>query len=139
MPKSPKGPRVDAVSEFRRLATFERYALVEVRPLTGRLHQIRRHLKHISCPLIGDVRYGKGEHNRRFRSDFGLHRLALHCCGLEFPNPEDDQGDGDGNDPAGKNAQMLRVTAPLHDDLAQPLSRTGLLDAALAAIGEWPE
>jgi tRNA pseudouridine65 synthase len=40
-------------------------------PRTGRLHQIRRHLKHIACPIIGDVNYGKGEHNRLFRERFG--------------------------------------------------------------------
>ncbi|HEY0783640.1 MAG TPA: pseudouridine synthase, partial [Thermoanaerobaculia bacterium] len=64
IPREPDGPRVPAVTEFHRLATFERYALLEVVPKTGRLHQIRRHLKHLSHPLIGDVRYGKGEHNR---------------------------------------------------------------------------
>jgi len=68
--------------------TFGRYALVEARPHTGRLHQIRRHLKHISCPLIGDVRYGKGEHNRIFREQFALHRLALHCTSLRVPHPD---------------------------------------------------
>ena len=68
--------------------TFGRYAFVEARPHTGRLHQIRRHLKHISCPLIGDVRYGKGEHNRIFREQFALHRLALHCTSLRVPHPD---------------------------------------------------
>ena len=67
---------------------FGRYAVVEARPHTGRLHQIRRHLKHISCPLIGDVRYGKGEHNRIFRDRFALHRLALHCTSLRVPHPD---------------------------------------------------
>ncbi|HLX06436.1 MAG TPA: pseudouridine synthase, partial [Thermoanaerobaculia bacterium] len=47
IPRSPGGPRVPAVTRFRRLATFERYAWLEVVPETGRLHQIRRHLKHI--------------------------------------------------------------------------------------------
>ena len=77
-----------AVTEFRRLAVFERYALVEARPRTGRRHQIRRHFKHLSHPLIGDVRYGKGEHNRLFRERFGLHRLALHALELAFDHPE---------------------------------------------------
>lgn len=86
IPKAP-GPkeesvRVDAVTEIWRKEDFGRYSLVEARPHTGRLHQIRRHLKHISCPLIGDVRYGKGEHNRLWRERFGLHRLALHCTRL---------------------------------------------------------
>jgi len=88
VPKAPGEARVPAVTEIRRLETFGRYALVEARPRTGRLHQIRRHLKHISCPLIGDVRYGKGEHNRIFRTEHHLHRLALHCTTLTVPHPD---------------------------------------------------
>ena len=88
IPKAPGEPRVDAVTEVWRRDTFGRYALVEARPRTGRLHQIRRHLKHIACPLIGDVRYGKGEHNRLFREHHGLHRLALHSTSLTVRHPD---------------------------------------------------
>jgi len=112
VPRSPRGPRVPAVTEFRRLATFERYALLEVVPRTGRLHQIRRHLKHLSHPLIGDVRYGKGLHNRLFRSRFGLHRLALHALELAFDHPTD--------------GRPLRLFAPVPEDLAGPLRAMGL-------------
>jgi tRNA pseudouridine65 synthase len=87
VPSRPDGPRLPAVTELRLLATWERYALVEARPRTGRLHQIRRHCKHIACPIIGDVNYGKGEHNRLFRDRFGLHRLALHALALRVPHP----------------------------------------------------
>jgi tRNA pseudouridine65 synthase len=103
---------VPAVTEFRRLAVFERYALVEARPLTGRRHQIRRHFKHISHPLIGDVRYGKGEHNRLFRERFGLHRLALHALELAFVHPETEE--------------ELRIVAPVPEDLAGPLRAMGI-------------
>jgi tRNA pseudouridine65 synthase len=48
---------------------------------------VRRHLKHIACPLIGDVNYGKGEHNRLFRERYGLHRLFLHATRLSLPHP----------------------------------------------------
>lgn len=65
-----------------------RYALVDATPLTGRTHQIRRHLKHLAHPIIGDVRYGKGEHNRLFRERFGLHRLALHALSLDIEGLE---------------------------------------------------
>jgi tRNA pseudouridine65 synthase len=112
VPRSPHGPRVPAVTEFRRLATFERYALLEVVPRTGRLHQIRRHLKHLSHPLIGDVRYGKGEHNRLFRERFGLHRLALHALEIAFDHPT-----------AG---HPLRIFAPVPEDLAGPLRAIGM-------------
>ena len=88
IPSGPGEERVPAVTEVWRRDTFGRYALVEARPRTGRLHQIRRHLKHIACPLIGDVRYGKGEHNRLFRERFALHRLALHAASLRVAHPD---------------------------------------------------
>ena len=80
-------PRVSAQTMVLRREVFGRYSLVEARPLTGRLHQVRRHLKHLSCPLIGDVNYGKGEHNRLFRERHGLHRLFLHATRLRLPHP----------------------------------------------------
>jgi tRNA pseudouridine65 synthase len=67
-----------------------RYALVEALPETGRYHQIRRHLKHAAHPIVGDVKYGKGEHNRLFRQHFGVHRLLLHARGLQFTDPQTD-------------------------------------------------
>ena len=79
--------RVSAQTRILRREVFGRYSLVEARPLTGRLHQVRRHLKHISCPLIGDVNYGKGEHNRLFRECHSLHRLFLHATRLCLPHP----------------------------------------------------
>jgi tRNA pseudouridine65 synthase len=113
IPRSPGGERVPAVSDYRRLATFERYALLEVRPRTGRLHQIRRHLKHISHHVIGDVRYGKGEHNRYFRERFQLHRLVLHALEIAFEHPT--------------TGVPLRVRAPLGDDLAGPFAAMGFV------------
>jgi tRNA pseudouridine65 synthase len=107
IPRDEGGPRVPAVTAFRRLATFERYALVEAGPRTGRRHQIRRHFKHISHPLIGDVRYGKGEHNRLFRERFGLCRLALHALEAAFAHPV--------------TGEALRIAAPVPEDLAGPL------------------
>jgi tRNA pseudouridine65 synthase len=80
-------PPQPAVTNVRTLARYGRYALVEATPETGRTHQIRRHLKHLSCPIIGDVRYGKGDHNRWFRTRYGLHRLALHASSLTLDDP----------------------------------------------------
>jgi tRNA pseudouridine65 synthase len=97
-----------ASTELSRLSQLGRYAWVEARPLTGRLHQIRRHLKHVSCPIIGDVRYGKGEHNRLFRERYALCRLALHAATLRLRKPSD--------------AQLLDIEAPLPADLAGALA-----------------
>lgn len=112
IPRDEDGPRVPAVTEYRRLGTFERYSLVEAVPRTGRRHQIRRHLKHVSHPLIGDVRYGKGEHNRLFRERFGLCRLALHALEIAFAHPED--------------GRPLCIVATVPEDLAGPLRAMGL-------------
>lgn len=100
-----------AVTQVTRLEQYGRYAWVEARPLTGRLHQIRRHLKHVSCPLIGDVRYGKGEHNRLFRERYGLHRLALHAARLRLVAPR---------------GEVLELSAPLPADLAGALAQLSL-------------
>ncbi len=87
IPRTEGGERVESVTDVQRLAVFGRYAWVQAQPRTGRMHQIRRHLKHISCPLIGDVKYGKGEHNRLFRERYNLHRLALHAARLALTHP----------------------------------------------------
>ncbi len=55
-----------------------RYSLLHLMPLTGRQHQLRRHMKHLGYPMIGDTVYGKGLHNRFFRDSFAVHRLLLH-------------------------------------------------------------
>ena len=92
-------PRVPAVTRYRRLQCFEwpfrvdngahpssRYALVQVEPLTGRRHQIRRHFKHIAHPLVGDTTHGKGAHNRAVAAWLGVQRLWLHAASVELPN-----------------------------------------------------
>jgi tRNA pseudouridine65 synthase len=87
-----------AITDFRTLATCElpfavdryptsRYALVELTPHTGRKHQIRRHLKHLSHPIIGDATFGKGRHNRFFQQHFGCHRMLLACVRMQFVHP----------------------------------------------------
>jgi tRNA pseudouridine65 synthase len=83
---------------YRRLARVEvpvrvdryptsRYAIVAVRPVTGRRHQIRRHLRHIAHPVLGDTMYGKARHNHCFAEMVGCTRLWLHCASLSFTHP----------------------------------------------------
>jgi tRNA pseudouridine65 synthase len=92
------GPAQAAVTQFRRLATWEiearvdryptsRYALLELEPLTGRRHQLRRHMKHIAHPIIGDATYGQGRHNRLFQTLFDSRRMLLACTGVELVHP----------------------------------------------------
>jgi tRNA pseudouridine65 synthase len=113
--KGEHGPdRVPAVTRFvlRGTSALARCSLVEAMPQTGRLHQIRRHFKHVSHPLIGDVRYGKGAINRAYRAEWNLHRLALHAWRVSLVHPV--------------TGEALELTAPLPDDLAHPLEALGL-------------
>lgn len=118
VPRSPKGPRADAVTAYVRLGVaLDRYSLVEVAPETGRLHQIRRHMKHINHPLIGDTRYGDGRENRKLRTEHGLARLALHASSVSFAHPH--------------GGAAISIVAPLPDDLRGPLTHMGFNSAAL--------
>jgi tRNA pseudouridine65 synthase len=91
-------PAQEAITAYQRLASIEldiavdkypqsRYSLVACHPRTGRKHQIRRHLKHINHPIIGDAKHGKGQHNRFFQQKFGAHRLLLAATELKLPHP----------------------------------------------------
>ncbi|MCC7413179.1 MAG: pseudouridylate synthase [Gammaproteobacteria bacterium] len=93
------GARVQsALTGYTRLATCElpiavgryptaRYSLLAVTPCSGRRHQIRRHLKHVFHPVIGDTSHGDGRHNRMFRERFDCRRLLLVAIGLGFAHP----------------------------------------------------
>ncbi len=88
----------EAVTFYEKLAQVElpypvgrydttRYSLVRLRPQTGRKHQLRRHMKHILHPIVGDTKYGRGEHNRFFREQYDCHRLLLHASVLTIRHP----------------------------------------------------
>ena len=66
-----------------------RASLVLAQPTTGRRHQIRRHLKHLAHPIIGDATHGKGPLNRWWAERLGLQRLWLHAWRLQLPHPVD--------------------------------------------------
>ncbi len=114
LPKSVGGPRVPAVTRYELVArsTVDRCSLVLAIPETGRGHQVRRHLRHLGHPLVGDVNYGRGEINRRYRAEYGLHRLALHAHSIAFAHPV--------------TQAPVAVTAPMPDDLGLPLARLAL-------------
>ncbi len=64
-----------------------RLALLALQPLTGRRHQIRRHMKALAHPLIGDATHGKGPLNRAVAAHIGQTRLWLHALSLTVPHP----------------------------------------------------
>lgn len=91
-------PLREALTRYRRLATTEiavevegypqsRYSLLALYPETGRKHQLRRHMQHISHPIIGDTNYGRTRHNKYFAERFGYSRLMLAATELAFAHP----------------------------------------------------
>ena len=71
-------------SRYRTLSVSHDGALVELEPLSGRMHQLRVHMASIGRPLVGDVRYGGA---LTFAGQ-AAPRLMLHAARLTFPHPE---------------------------------------------------
>lgn len=95
-----------------------RYALLKLAPKTGRRHQLRRHMKHISHPIVGDSSYGKGIHNRFFARYFDCPRLLLASTRLRLDHPV--------------TGQPLTVDCPIADDFDRLLaSLDGLAEGSL--------
>lgn len=120
-----------AHTRYRRLATVElpyrvdrypssRYALTELQPLTGRWHQLRRHMKHISHPIIGDATHGKGRHNRLFQALFGSQRLLLAATEMRLVHPV--------------SGQALRLQAGLDRGFAEVIGQLGWSEALHAGL-----
>lgn len=89
----------DAITHLSPLEQFElnipfgkfstsRYSLIEVKPTTGRFHQIRKHMKHIFHPILGDRPHGCNKQNKLWKDKFGLTKMMLHASELEFKFPE---------------------------------------------------
>lgn len=132
--------QLPARTNLRRLARVElparvdrypssRYSLAELFPTTGRRHQLRRHMKHISHPILGDANYGKGSHNRFFQQQLGCHRLMLACTGLAFRHPV--TGD-DISLQGSPGSDFLRLAKLLPWQWDAPDSPTGYMDPATA-------
>ena len=112
----------EAVTDYLRLGTAElpypvsrypvaRYSLVRLTPHTGRKHQLRRHLKHIMHPIVGDTKHGRGEHNRLFREKLDCHRLLLHAHTLQLIHPY--------------TGESLRIEAGLDETFLRVFARMG--------------
>jgi len=127
-PDSPQrhAAALPARTHYRRLARLElplaidrypraRYALVELRPRTGRQHQLRRHMKHLSHPIIGDATYGKGVHNRYFQQHLDCNELLLCCTELSLTHPRTGARLRIGSQPGGAFARLLQRFEWMHD------------------------
>ena len=96
----------DSVTEYELIAAGGGYALLALRPLTGRTHQIRAHVAYLGLPIAGDLRYGGGE------GPGGLRRQFLHAARLGFVRPLD--------------GGRVRAWSELPDDLAACLEAAGI-------------
>ncbi|WP_392559591.1 tRNA pseudouridine(65) synthase TruC [Orbus mooreae] len=91
-------PAQSAITDYAPISTIElpiavgkhstaRYSFIELKPHTGRKHQLRRHMKHIFHPILGDSKHGDLHQNRAFSQYFDIKRLMLHASELAFEHP----------------------------------------------------
>jgi len=96
--KDLKGKIKDATTHYKTLKKYEldlpfgkhltsRYSLVELKPETGRYHQLRMHMAHIFHPIVGDRPHGCNKQNRLFKERFDLMEMMLHAKDIEFFHP----------------------------------------------------
>ncbi len=79
-----RGEMREAITEYKVLNRFtdeagNKFTMLEVRPKTGRTHQIRVHMKYLNHPIVGDALYNHGSINLP-----GMNRMALHAKSIEF-------------------------------------------------------
>lgn len=98
-----------AESIFTPLESFAETTLLDVKILTGRMHQIRTQLAHLNHPVLGDSRYGDYALNREVGKKKGLKRLFLHAYKLDFILPV--------------SGQSYDFTIPLASDLKSVLKQ----------------
>ncbi len=110
-----KGKVRQAVTMYTTEEVFDDYTLLRVKPITGRTHQIRVHLKAIGHPIIGDPVYCT-KSSTSVRLPFQIHRQFLHASNLSFIDPT--------------TKREVRFMSPLPPDLATLLKSLRNKDAA---------
>ena len=105
------------VPEFELNSSFTELSLLEIKPLTGRSHQIRRHLDHIGHAVVGDHRHGNNWTNEFIFGRTGVYRMLLTSMRLDFRHPYSGElhsivtSRGSGFDLAISQLQTFRVIA----------------------------
>ncbi|MBK8625921.1 MAG: pseudouridylate synthase [Saprospiraceae bacterium] len=122
---SERGKEQEAITHYKTLSKGEipissgrfstsRYSLVEVKPETGRMHQIRRHLSHIFHPIIADRPHGCNKQNRFFLQQYAMNTMMLHASVLTFDHP--------------KTKERTTIQANWYDEFARMLRELNLLN-----------
>jgi 23S rRNA pseudouridine1911/1915/1917 synthase len=101
--------RKGARTRYRLARAYGGFALLDVVPETGRMHQIRVHLASVGLPVAGDPEYGDSGANALLRRAADLRRPFLHCRELACLHPV--------------TGAPLAVTSPLPEDLEGVLAR----------------
>lgn len=97
-----KGVTQEAVTHFQEIQRTEidiplgkhdtsRYTYVELRPKTGRFHQLRKHMNHLRHPILGDRPHGCSKQNRLWKQRFNLEEMMLHARQITFMHPHTQQ------------------------------------------------
>lgn len=96
--RSENGTLQEAVTHYTTIQRYEialpfgkfntsRYSLVELKPETGRMHQLRKHMAHIFHPIIGDRPHGCNKQNKLWKEKWAMTRMLLHASDLTFKHP----------------------------------------------------
>ena len=88
-----------------------RYSLVEARPETGRMHQLRKHFSHIFHPIIGDRTHGCNKQNKLFKERWELDTMLLHASQISFIHP--------------LTKTQVHIEAPLQDEFLRIMGVMG--------------
>ncbi len=94
-----KGKTQEAQTAYKTLSKTEiavpfgkhatsRYSLVEAKPQTGRMHQLRKHFAHILHPIIGDRPHGCNKQNKLFKEKWDMTTMLLHAVKLRIEHPK---------------------------------------------------
>ncbi|MCB0822963.1 MAG: tRNA pseudouridine(65) synthase TruC [Bacteroidales bacterium] len=121
--KTDNGKFQEAITHYKTLAKTEvnlpfgkhstsRYSLVEVKPQTGRMHQIRKHFAHILHPIIGDRPHGCNKQNKLFKERWNMSTMLLHSSSLEFTHPF--------------SGESINIQAPLSPEFTRMLKELNL-------------
>ncbi|MGQ7843950.1 tRNA pseudouridine(65) synthase TruC [Granulosicoccus sp. 3-233] len=88
-----------------------RFTLASLVPHTGRKHQLRRHMKHVFHPIVGDTTHGDGKQNTFVRQQYHCQRLMLHAASLRFSHPVSEK--------------TIDLQAPVQQDMREVLTAMG--------------
>lgn len=119
------GPLQDALTHYRTLDRAEiavpfgkhptsRYSLVELTPVTGRMHQLRRHMAHILHPIVADRPHGCNKQNKLWKERFQMDTMLLHAKEVTFKHPT--------------TAEIIHIHASLQPEFNRVLGILGIND-----------